>query len=240
MRNNLESSLPANEMPENSGNEADMSKIYIPSTNVVDLESRWPTKFHQRFIKRFFDIAVSLALLSVVLPLMIVVALLVKITSKGPIIYKQKRLTIGGKYFIIYKFRTMATNAEKSTGAKMADVGDVRITKLGKFLRKSRIDELPQLLNIVIGDMSLIGPRPERAEIAYELSQHLPNIHHRIDVKAGLTGLAQIELGYVSTAETYKEKLNWDIYYIENYSLWLDLKIVIGTIKVILTGFGAR
>lgn len=218
----------------------DLNRIYIPSANVVELESQWPGKFHQRFIKRFFDIAISLALLSVLLPLMVVVAILIRLSSKGPVIYKQRRLTIGGKYFIIYKFRTMSTNAEKSTGAKMADVGDARVTKLGKFLRKSRIDELPQLLNIVIGDMSLIGPRPERAEIAWELSQHLPNIHHRINVKAGLTGLAQVKLGYVSTPETYKDKLNWDIYYIENYSLWLDLKIVFYTIRVILTGFGAR
>ena len=218
----------------------DLNKIYIPSANVVELENQWPKKFHQRFIKRFFDIAISLALISILLPLMIVTGILIKLTSKGPILYKQRRLTIGGKYFIIYKFRTMTTNAEKTTGAKMAEVGDVRITSLGKFLRKTRIDELPQLLNVVIGDMSLIGPRPERAEIAYELAQHLPNMHHRINVKGGLTGLAQVKLGYVSTPETYKDKLSWDIYYIENYSLWLDLKICFYTIKVIFTGFGAR
>ena len=216
-----------------------LEEINIPSADVVDLESKWPGKFYQRFIKRFFDISVSLLLLAFLLPLMLVVGILVKYTSKGPIIYRQKRLTIGGKYFVIYKFRTMAKNAE-AAGVKMADVDDVRITSIGKFLRKSRIDELPQLLNIVIGDMSLIGPRPERAEIAWKLAKSLPNIHSRMNVKAGLTGLAQINLGYVSTPEDYKEKLEWDIFYIENYSLFLDFKIVLGTIKVILTGFGAR
>ena len=112
-----------------------LEEINIPSADVVDLESKWPKKFHQRFIKRFFDISVSLLLIAFLLPLMIVVAILVRVTSKGPIIYRQKRLTIGGKYFVIYKFRTMTTNAEAG-GAKMADVDDVRVTSIGKFLRK--------------------------------------------------------------------------------------------------------
>ena len=143
-----------------------LEEIDIPSADVVELENKWPKRFHQRFIKRFFDISVSLLLLTFLLPLMAVVAILVKLTSPGPIIYKQKRLTIGGKYFVIYKFRTMTTNAE-ADGAKMADVDDVRVTSIGKFLRKSRIDELPQLLNIVIGDCLLYtSPSPRDATLS--------------------------------------------------------------------------
>jgi lipopolysaccharide/colanic/teichoic acid biosynthesis glycosyltransferase len=186
------------------------------------------------------DILISLTLFAALLPLMILVGLAIRLTSRGPALYKQKRLTLGGRYFVIYKFRTMTSDAEKRSGIKMAERGDARVTFLGKLLRRTRIDELPQLLNVVIGDMSLIGPRPERPEIADQLRRELPQIHKRIHVKAGLTGLAQINLGYVSNSESYKEKLKWDLYYIDNYSLLLDLKIALKTIAVILTGFGAR
>lgn len=216
----------------------EMAFLKLPDP--VDLESKWPPRFHQRFTKRVIDILISLSLFAALFPLMVLVGIAVRLTSKGPALYTQRRLTLGGRYFVIYKFRTMTTCAERKSGAKMADQGDVRVTALGRLLRRSRIDELPQLLNVVIGDMSLIGPRPERPEIAIELRRELPRMQERINVKAGLTGLAQINLGYVSTPETYKEKLKLDLYYINNYSLFLDLKIAIKTIAVILTGFGAR
>jgi lipopolysaccharide/colanic/teichoic acid biosynthesis glycosyltransferase len=215
-------------------------EIELALPDPVELESKWPPKFHQRFIKRVIDILISLTLFAALLPLMIVVGILIMLTSRGPAVYKQKRLTLGGRYFVIYKFRTIARQAEKKSGIKMADEGDERVTLLGRILRKTRIDELPQLLNVVIGDMSLIGPRPERPEIAQQLKRDLPHIHQRVNVKAGLTGLAQVNLGYVSTPENYRQKLAWDIYYIDNYSLLLDIKIALKTIKVILTGFGAR
>lgn len=190
--------------------------------------------------RRIVDVLGALFLLALVLPLMLIVAFAIRLSSPGPAIYLQRRLTRGGKVFTMFKFRSMSKTAEKSTGAIMASDGDMRITAVGKFLRRSRLDELPQLINVLIGDMSLIGPRPERPEIACELALDLPDMPRRLEVNAGLTGLAQIKAGYASCPESYRKKLHYDIYYVENRSLLLDIKIAFQTIGVILTGRGAR
>jgi lipopolysaccharide/colanic/teichoic acid biosynthesis glycosyltransferase len=190
--------------------------------------------------KRFIDILGSLALLSLVLPVMLLVSLLIRVSSPGPAIYCQKRLTDRGKTFTMFKFRTMNCDAESRSGAVWADTNDPRVTRIGKLLRRTRLDELPQLLNIVIGDMSLVGPRPERPELALELRNELKLFYRRTEVKAGLTGLAQIASGYAASVEGYREKLAWDLLYIQKRSLLLDFQILLKTVWVVLSGRGAR
>jgi lipopolysaccharide/colanic/teichoic acid biosynthesis glycosyltransferase len=150
----------------------------------------------ESFIKRFVDVAASASLLIITSPLLAVVWCAVRVTSKGPAILRQVRLTQGGRSFEMYKFRTMCVDAESKSGPVLAKTGDTRITPFGRLLRISRIDELPQLVNVIRGDMSLIGPRPERPEIAQRLRQDLPGFDRRLEVKAGLTGLAQVSSGY--------------------------------------------
>ncbi len=190
--------------------------------------------------KRFLDIFLSLTLLTFVFPLMVVLSILIRFSSPGPAIYCQRRLTDGGKVFTIFKFRTMGTDAERGSGAVWAADKDPRITPLGHFMRKTRLDELPQLLNVVIGDMSLVGPRPERPEFARELEKKFPSFSKRTQVKAGLTGLAQISSGYAASVDSYKEKLAWDRLYVQRRSFMLDLRIMLRTISVVIKGDGAR
>jgi len=186
--------------------------------------------------QRFLDIILSVIGLLVGIPLMIIFGILIKIEDNGPITYKQERLGKGGKRFYIYKLRSMRTDAEKF-GAQWAEKDDPRITKVGKFIRKTRIDEIPQLFNILKGDMSIIGPRPERPSFTEEFNQEIPGFIDRLAVKPGLTGWAQVNGGYEITPQ---EKLIEDIYYIKNRSILLDLKILFKTVKVVLTGDGAR
>lgn len=189
------------------------------------------------FVKRVFDIlACSAALMVCALP-MIVVAIVIKLTSKGPVFYSQDRLGLNGKTIKVTKFRSMVVDAEKN-GAKWSDGdNDDRITKIGAFLRKTRIDELPQLWSCVIGDMSLIGPRPER-EIFYDaFEEHVHGFRQRLKVKPGITGLAQVSGGYELRPE---EKIIYDIEYIKNRSLWLEIKILFKTVAVIFSHDGAR
>ncbi len=155
-------------------------------------------------------------------------------------IFSQRRLTRHGKVFTMYKFRTMSVDAEQKTGAVWAVSEDPRVTKIGRVLRKFRIDELPQLLNVLAGDMSLIGPRPERPEIAAKLKKELPAFQRRLEVKAGITGLAQVGSGYASCVRSYQRKLALDLIYINNRCLLLDLRIALKTVFVVLTGAGAR
>jgi len=190
--------------------------------------------------KRAIDLTTAALLLLFLSPLLMLVALLVRVSSTGPVIFAQERLTKGGKRFTLYKFRTMQVDAEKDTGAVWAQRSDPRVTALGRLLRLSRLDELPQLLNVVIGDMSLIGPRPERPEFTAELSEHIPGFHRRLEVKAGITGLAQVVSGYSASKRSYKRKVALDLIYIRRRSLILDLKIALRTIGVMLTGFGAH
>lgn len=190
--------------------------------------------------KRFVDVFGSGVLLAFFFPLMLVTAMLIKFSSPGPVFYCQERLTKNRRVFTIYKFRTMRIDAEAKSGAVLASDNDPRITPLGRFLRLTRIDELPQLINVLIGDMSLIGPRPERPEIAVQLARQLPDFYKRLDVYAGLTGLAQVSSGYASDIESYQTKLALDLDYVRRRSVLLDLKICFWTVKVMITGRGAK
>lgn len=181
-------------------------------------------------IKRLMDICISLILLIVTSPLMLIAAILVKSTSKGPIIYKQTRITLGQKEFSILKFRTMAATAEAKSGPVLATSNDQRVTRVGKYLRALRIDELPQLVNVLRGDMSIVGPRPERPFFVAQFNQENPNYYLRHHVRAGITGYAQV---YGKYASDYNSKLNFDLLYIKNYSVLLDLKILLQTIKIL-------
>lgn len=184
----------------------------------------------QRFCKRLFDIVMSLLLMVPILPVMLIIAIAIKIEDGGPAFYKQERVTVGGRPFQILKFRSMIVNAEKLHGAVMATDNDPRITKVGRFIRATRLDELPQIFNIFIGDMSFVGPRPERTEYAVKYLDDIPEFDYRLKVKGGLTGYAQVYGKYNTSAY---DKLRLDLMYIENYSFWLDMKLILLTLRII-------
>ena len=183
----------------------------------------------KQVIKRIFDIICSFVMLVVLSPLLLLIALLVKCYDGGPVFYKQERLTKDGKVFLVYKFRSMRVDSEKH-GARLAMKGDSRVTPIGKVLRNIHFDELPQLFNIIKGDMSLVGPRPERPEIAAEYTKEIPEFPYRLKVKAGLTGYAQVYGKYNTTPY---DKLKLDLTYIENYSFILDLQLIATTVKIL-------
>lgn len=181
-------------------------------------------------IKRIIDFAASLSLLVIASPILIITALVVKLTSEGPVFYKQVRITKEQKEFNILKFRTMSSTAEKDSGPVLSTVNDARITKVGKYLRSLRIDELPQLINVLKGDMALVGPRPERPFFVDQFKKENPYYYLRHNVRAGITGYAQV---YGKYATDYSSKLNFDLVYIKKYSLILDIKILLQTIKIL-------
>ncbi len=186
--------------------------------------------FEQELLKRFFDLLISVIVLLVLSPIMVLVALLIKLEDGGAVFYRQNRLTIGGKIFRIYKFRSMRENAEADGKAVLMQKDDDRITRVGRVIRKCRLDELPQLLNVIQGDMSLIGPRPERPEIAEEYYRTMPEFSFRLSGKAGITGYAQV-MGKYNT--TPYDKLVFDLMYLENYSILFDIKIALMTLKTV-------
>lgn len=186
-------------------------------------------QIEQKIVKRLLDIAISAVGLLITSPLFLLIAISIKCTDRGPVFYKQKRLTQGGKEFKIYKFRTMIQDAEKGGKAVLARDEDDRILPVGKVLRRLRLDELPQLWNILKGDMSMVGPRPERPELMAEIVEEIPEFVYRLKVKAGLTGYAQVYGKYNTTAY---DKLKLDLTYIRNYSIFLDLKLILMTPKV--------
>ena len=186
------------------------------------------TPFEQQIIKRAADILFSLIALVIASPFMLITAAAIKLYDGGPVLYSQERLTLNGKKFKVHKFRSMIVNAEKH-GAQLAGKNDDRITPIGKLIRKIRFDELPQLINILKGDMSFVGPRPERPELAAEYEKDMPEFHYRLKVKAGLTGYAQV-MGKYNT--TPYDKLKLDLMYIERQSLALDMKLILMTIKI--------
>ncbi|HEX7894969.1 MAG TPA: TIGR03013 family XrtA/PEP-CTERM system glycosyltransferase [Terriglobales bacterium] len=191
-------------------------------------------------VRRLIAVLASAVLLTVVLPLIPFVILAIKLDSRGSILYRQRRVGRGGRVFYCYKFRTMRQDAESDTGPTWAGDDDPRITRVGKFLRKSRLDEIPQLFNVVKGDMAFVGPRPERPEFVEMLSKVIQYYPVRSAVRPGITGWAQVRYKYGNTIEDSKEKLQYDLYYIKNASLGLDLLIMFQTIKIVLLGRGAQ
>lgn len=190
--------------------------------------------------KRWFDFIVSLFGLIILSPLFLILALLIKMDSYGPIFFQQERVGEKGKLFKIWKFRTMRINAELETGPVWAQDNDPRITRLGNFLRKSHLDELPQLFNMLRGDMSLVGPRPERPELLGMITKHVPDFTERLDVKPGVTGLAQVRYQYGASIKDAAVKLKYDKFYGGKMSLPLDFQIVLWTMSKVITGEGAR
>ena len=190
-------------------------------------------------VKRFLDVLIGGILGVCTLPIALIAALAIKLEDHGPIFYSQERIGLYGKPFTVYKFRTMRTDAEKF-GAQWATKDDPRITKVGKFLRKTRIDELPQIICVLKGDMSMVGPRPERAVFIGKLREQIPFYISRLKMKPGLTGWAQVRHHYDTSIEDVQIKLQYDMYYYENMSLLLDFQILVRTIYVVLTGKGAQ
>lgn len=198
----------------------------------IFLTREYSLKVEQRFIKRIIDIVCSLIIAVLASPIMLITAIVIKVYDGGPILYKQIRCTEGGKEFKIMKFRSMRVDAEKDGVARLAQKNDSRITPIGKFIRAVRIDELPQLFNILKGDMSFIGPRPERPEIIAQYVEDMPEFAFRMKVKAGLAGYAQVYGKYNTTPY---DKLKLDLSYIENYSVWLDIKLMMLTLKILFS-----
>lgn len=186
--------------------------------------------FEQRFVKRAMDIVVSIIVIVVTAPIMLVIAIAIKGYDKGPVFFKQKRCTLDGKIFEIHKFRSMIVDAEKDGKSIPASEKDPRITPVGDIIRKTRLDELPQIFDILVGNMSLVGPRPERIEHVEKYTEDIPEFAYRLKVKGGLTGYAQIYGKYNTSAY---DKLKLDLMYIQNYSVLLDIKLILMTIKII-------
>ena len=191
-------------------------------------------------LQNVYSWVLGVILLVITLPLMAVVAVLVRLTSPGPILFRQKRVGLNGSVFQVFKFRSMHNNAEARTGAVWATRDDPRVTPLGKWLRRLRLDELPQLFNVVRGEMSLVGPRPERPEFVEILQEKIPYYAQRNCVKPGITGWAQINYKYGETIEDSLIKFEYDLYYIKNMAVSLDLYIMFHTAKIMLLGRGAQ
>ena len=191
-------------------------------------------------LRRCLSLAAALVLLVLSLPVAVVVALAIRFDSPGPVLYRQRRVGRGGRVYTLNKFRTMRTDAEAQTGAVWALSGDPRVTRVGAVLRRSRLDELPQLLNVLLGDMDLVGPRPERPEFVATLRQKIPYFDVRALVRPGLTGWAQICYRYGASLEDARHKLGFDLYYVKHASPLLDAIVLFHTAKVVLTGRGAR
>jgi exopolysaccharide biosynthesis polyprenyl glycosylphosphotransferase len=215
--------------------QARTSQIYgIPLIDIMpQLMPEWEKK-----LKRIFDIVVSLIILLISSPVIAVASLAIKLESKGPIFFKQERCGLNNKTFRIIKFRSMVHDAEKKTGPVWSHKGDPRITKVGNIIRKLRIDEIPQMINVLKGEMSLVGPRPERPFFVEKLSQQIPYYKRRLKVRPGITGWAQVKHKYDESIEDVKVKLRYDLFYIENMSLRMDFKILFRTVFVVLFARG--
>lgn len=215
--------------------QARTSQLYgIPLIDIMpELMPEWEKK-----LKRISDVIISLFILTLTLPLNILVALAIRLDSKGHVLFKQERIGMNSKTFKIYKFRSMYQDAEKNTGPVWSTKDDPRVTRVGKIMRKLRIDEIPQFFNVLKGEMSLVGPRPERPFFVEQLSQQIPYYKRRLKVRPGITGWAQVKHKYDESIEDVKVKLRYDLFYIENMSLRMDIKILARTILVVLFGKG--
>ena len=226
-----------------------LASVYEEYTGKIAIENLRPSwfvfssGFHKKewllAIKRLFDVLAAAAGLLLGAPLMLLVAAAVKYTSEGPILYHQTRVGQHGRHFVVHKFRSMRTDAEAGTGAVWAAKIDARVTPIGRFLRKTRLDEIPQLWNVLVGEMSLVGPRPERPEFVASLTKQIPFYGERHVVKPGVTGWAQVSYAYGASVEDALEKLQYDLYYAKNLTLPFDLLIVFQTVKTVLLRRGA-
>ena len=248
-------SFPVDELLDCKMSGVDVSELltfFERETGKVRLETLHPSWFifsdgfrHAGFqltVKRAFDIMASLFILSLAWPVMLLAAMAVFVESgfKGPILYRQVRVGQNWRLFQVLKFRSMVVNAEKEGAPQWAQKNDSRITLIGKFIRRTRIDELPQLFNVLRGDMSFIGPRPERPEFVEQLAENIPYYAERHRVKPGITGWAQVRYPYGASDDDAREKLQYDLYYVKNYSLFLDCLIMFQTVEVVIFGAGAR
>ncbi len=194
----------------------------------------------RKLMKRLFDLISSSLLLAVASPVMLITAIAIRLESPGPIIYRQERVGLGGQAFMCLKFRSMRTDAEKDGVARWATKNDSRVTRIGAFIRKMRIDELPQLVSVLKGEMSLVGPRPERPSFVVQLQQQIPFYDIRHSVKPGVTGWAQVRYSYGASVEDARRKHQFDLYYVKNNSLFLDLLVLVETVSVVLFREGAH
>lgn len=215
------------------------SDVFMESATRVEqsraLSTAGDKKTYMR-MKRILDVGFAIPMMIASLPIVLLAILFIYIESRGPVFYSQERVGYQGRLFKVLKLRTMKLDAEKN-GAQWAQKNDPRVTRVGAFLRSTRIDELPQLINVIKGEMSLIGPRPERPVFMDQFNRDIPGFHRRLLAKPGLTGWAQVNGGYDISPE---EKLDLDLHYIQNASLWLDAQILVKTVRVVLTGEGAR
>ncbi|MEW6169961.1 MAG: sugar transferase [Candidatus Omnitrophota bacterium] len=215
------------------------SSLFLILGGMGTMIVRFAQKSFQKF-KRAFDVILSLVGLTIASPVILLSAFLIRANSKGPIIYKQNRVGRNGKIFKIYKLRTMRLDAEKDTGAVWAKKDDPRVTSVGRILRQLHIDEIPQLLNVLKGEMSIVGPRPERPELVRDLKVLIRDYEKRLLIKPGITGLAQVWHKYDETIDDVKKKIKYDILYLKKMCWLVDLRILMQTVVVVLTGRGAR
>jgi exopolysaccharide biosynthesis polyprenyl glycosylphosphotransferase len=194
----------------------------------------------RRVFKRVADFTVSLLFLAAVLPITFLVALAIKLESRGPVFYRQERVGLNGRIFRVWKFRSMRVDAEKDGVPQWARAKDSRVTRVGRFIRATRIDEIPQIINVLEGDMSFIGPRPERPYFVQQLRREMPYYDLRHRVKPGITGWAQVNYRYGESIEDARQKLAYDLYYVKNNDFFLDLTILVQTVRVIMFAHGAQ
>lgn len=225
--------------PQQKSHAPEPSSLLLVLSGIMGVVIRFAHKSFEKF-KRLMDLFLSILGLTLASPILVFVALIIRLTSEGPIIYKQNRVGKEGDIFKIYKLRTMYADAEKNTGAIWAKANDLRITPIGRVLRKTHIDEIPQLLNVIIGEMSIVGPRPERPEIVRDLKVLIHDYEERLKVKPGITGLAQVLHKYDETVEDVKKKIKYDLLYIKRMCWQIELGIMARTFVVALTGKGAR